>query len=130
MSVGPITLLREVDKFLRAPGRWCRGAVARTSSGQACTHLDRHAYSYSLLGALMVAAGRHDLSWSGPNARATNAAVRALREELLPAPARGETGHTAVADWCDDDGRTLDEVLGLIATAIRQLQSDTTRRSA
>lgn len=129
MSAGPITLLREVDKFLRLPERWCHGAVARTSSGQACTHLDRHAYSYSLLGALMVAAGRHDLSWSGPNARATNAAVRALREELLPAPVRGETGHTAVADWCDAEGRTHGEVLGLLSAAIHQLQSDT-RRSA
>jgi len=129
VNVGPITLLREVDKSLRAPGRWCRGAVARTSSGQACTHLDRHAYSYSLLGALMVAAGRHDLSWSGPNARATNAAVRALRESFAPEPTRGESGHAAVADWCDIEGRTHAEVLGLLASAIDRLQS-ATRRSA
>ena len=100
-------LLKSARELLAHEGVWCQGASALDASGFACSPESRWAVSWCLIGAVETAA-------------AQNAVKGSITVSALDIILRTIDGpdHEGIVSWNDATGRTQDQVLTLLDSAI------------
>ena len=116
----PVRLLRRTRAILtRDVDAWCQGAIAKTREGEHVSHESPVACTWCLIGAFRLAC--HLIH---PHADVQRAAFEALDLATVIAGrgGRGDPPAHTVADWQDQPGRTLTEVVDAINAACDRLQ--------
>lgn len=102
----PEAILDETIQSLQSG--WIQGFLAKDEQGDATTPVHSSATQWCLVGALCKSAGLQDArSWAYPKSKSMDKVIRWIGDI---------TGEPCLTAWNDTEGRTQEEVIGVLET--------------